>query len=479
MGTHSDDLRKIVADTTAEIDHYQSLLQKLLTKRDSAQLELDSIVYPVLTLPPEITAEIFVDCLPTSRTDCEWNAADPQEAPMLLSHVCRTWREIAIGTPALWTTMDLEIRDIESADIFKMWLSRTGALPLSVKLEISGDLEDDTTGGIFVTFAEHSRRMQSLELEISVYHLQDMDIADDQWCFPMLQLLNVCVFDAGDYNLRDDSGVPSIEIFRNSPLLCEVSLSVAPPSFFSFPWQQLPKFTSRLSTTADCLEMLRFSPSLTECSFEPFGIAEDLTEVTHRSLQSLTLFETPLSGRDSICGLDILLSLTLPALHTLQILDFKLLEDDDWDIFISFLYRSSPLQKFTLRLDDATEFDTIILLSMPKLVDLEIWNPTTAFITNLCHQFDLSDPSFLPQLQHLAFLGCEGSMPEVRDMLELLQPGLACRWHARHRPEFAELESFCAVWTSDISNLDDGALLPFRKLAAEGLDIRIQGTSIS
>ncbi|KAJ7462161.1 hypothetical protein FB451DRAFT_1043997, partial [Mycena latifolia] len=109
MGRHSDDLRQIVAETTKSIDRYESALTKLLARRAKAQLELDSIVYPVLTLPPEITSEIFLYCLPTSHMDLERNSPNPNEAPILLSHVCRTWKEIAIGTPALWTTIDLEI----------------------------------------------------------------------------------------------------------------------------------------------------------------------------------------------------------------------------------------------------------------------------------------------------------------------------------------------------------------------------------
>ncbi|KAJ7709461.1 hypothetical protein B0H17DRAFT_915327, partial [Mycena rosella] len=95
----SDDLRNIVAEINAQILHYQSLIDNLLAKREGAQLQLDSIVYPVLTLPSEITCEIFHQCLPT------WvhrNSSEPWEAPVLLSHVCRAWREIALSTPALW-----------------------------------------------------------------------------------------------------------------------------------------------------------------------------------------------------------------------------------------------------------------------------------------------------------------------------------------------------------------------------------------
>ncbi|KAJ6554425.1 hypothetical protein B0H19DRAFT_868891, partial [Mycena capillaripes] len=53
--------------------------------------------YPILTLPTEITVEIFTHCLPDEpcvpRTDT---------APLLLGRICRTWREISLATPELW-----------------------------------------------------------------------------------------------------------------------------------------------------------------------------------------------------------------------------------------------------------------------------------------------------------------------------------------------------------------------------------------
>jgi hypothetical protein len=105
---NNSSLRRVVAENT-EINYY--------TKRDSAQLQLDSIVYPVLTLPSEITSEIFICCLPTSSTDVERNAVDPHAPPMLLSHVCQAWREITLSTPALWATIDLDM-DVHGADAF-------------------------------------------------------------------------------------------------------------------------------------------------------------------------------------------------------------------------------------------------------------------------------------------------------------------------------------------------------------------------
>ncbi|KAJ7167598.1 hypothetical protein C8R46DRAFT_1093542, partial [Mycena filopes] len=60
-----------------------------------------SIVYPILTLPPEITTEIFLCCLPEKRLG---DVVNTMEAPLLLLQVCSVWRQIAISTRRLWTT---------------------------------------------------------------------------------------------------------------------------------------------------------------------------------------------------------------------------------------------------------------------------------------------------------------------------------------------------------------------------------------
>ncbi|KAJ6450651.1 hypothetical protein C8R45DRAFT_771714, partial [Mycena sanguinolenta] len=54
-------------------------------------------VYPVLSLPTEITTRIFVECLPddgaTPLAEC---------APLLLMRVCRQWKDITLSSCQLW-----------------------------------------------------------------------------------------------------------------------------------------------------------------------------------------------------------------------------------------------------------------------------------------------------------------------------------------------------------------------------------------
>ncbi|KAJ7108306.1 hypothetical protein C8R44DRAFT_531522, partial [Mycena epipterygia] len=55
-------------------------------------------VYPALTLPNEITSQIFVACLPEDGRV----TPSPHTAPLLLAQICRHWRNIATSTCELW-----------------------------------------------------------------------------------------------------------------------------------------------------------------------------------------------------------------------------------------------------------------------------------------------------------------------------------------------------------------------------------------
>ncbi|KAJ6608263.1 hypothetical protein B0H10DRAFT_1711402, partial [Mycena sp. CBHHK59/15] len=54
-------------------------------------------VHPVLSLPPEITSEIFIHCLPSG-----FLKPSTRKAPLLFTQICHRWRLIALETPELW-----------------------------------------------------------------------------------------------------------------------------------------------------------------------------------------------------------------------------------------------------------------------------------------------------------------------------------------------------------------------------------------
>ncbi|GJE88538.1 F-box protein [Phanerochaete sordida] len=63
-------------------------------------------VHPIMTLPPELVSHVFVLA-----------AEDDVMTPVVVSHVCRAWRFLALRTPTLWRRISLDPR-------LRMWTER-------------------------------------------------------------------------------------------------------------------------------------------------------------------------------------------------------------------------------------------------------------------------------------------------------------------------------------------------------------------
>ncbi|KAJ7498498.1 hypothetical protein FB451DRAFT_1202097 [Mycena latifolia] len=430
----------------------------------SLQQQLDSIVYPVLTLPPEITSEIFVRCLPAAP---DQDAVNLEEAPLLLMHVCSTWKQIAVSTAALWMALNLNVRRVGPLfpEVFDTWLTRARGGPLSVK--IAGplfDSIDDSDGYRFMeSFRRHASGMRSLELNLTVEDFETM--ATDRLGFPVLQNLSICLLP----NEEDLSVHHSIQLFHDVPILRSVLMLDAPLSFVALPWQQLTKFSGDMYTIDACLEALRFMPNLVE-----FG-APASAPLSHSKIESLTLFEsTSVDWADSVRSGRLLKFLTLPGLQALQILG-----TDGFDKLVlnSFISRSvPPLRKLLVRplvSDIPTEISMSSFLTAPSLIHLEIWRPSQSFAILFFAFF--GSHGLLPQLQRLSFSGCREGDSKAASLLGIID--IAAAPIADRRKSCAGmtvLQSFRLVSESDsLPHFLEAQILPFEKLKAEGMVIYI------
>ncbi|KAJ7277352.1 hypothetical protein C8J57DRAFT_1024804, partial [Mycena rebaudengoi] len=87
-----------LAELHVSIEHQRNPPEELEHRRAVIQAELNLYTYPVLTLPPEITSEIFVQSLPSHDPVVPY----PSESPLIFLRICRAWRLLALSTPALW-----------------------------------------------------------------------------------------------------------------------------------------------------------------------------------------------------------------------------------------------------------------------------------------------------------------------------------------------------------------------------------------
>jgi len=95
--------------------------------------------HPICKLSPEVLGDIFAQCLPHSPV-----AISSRDCPLLLLQVCRLWRQVAFGTPVLWTTLEFVHFKLNTLAIVRMWLHHSGSLPVKIILPSSerpGELE--------------------------------------------------------------------------------------------------------------------------------------------------------------------------------------------------------------------------------------------------------------------------------------------------------------------------------------------------
>ncbi|KAJ8073936.1 hypothetical protein PM082_012215 [Marasmius tenuissimus] len=147
-------LRDLVQEPEEQIRKLDEEISYLQARRQALRefvIHHRALLSPHRRLPTEIWASIFVKCLPDNELGlC---SRSTQDAPLLLTTICRQWREIALSTPELWNSIHIylpipsgfpyggEVTDdafssflLERREGFKVWLDRSGSLPITISL---------------------------------------------------------------------------------------------------------------------------------------------------------------------------------------------------------------------------------------------------------------------------------------------------------------------------------------------------------
>ncbi|KAJ7277350.1 hypothetical protein C8J57DRAFT_1060803, partial [Mycena rebaudengoi] len=243
-------LRDELADIDISRARHLARVKELDNRRVVVQLQLDQYTYPVITLPPEITSEIFVQCLPGGDYICPHLS----HAPLVFLAVCRAWRKFALATPSLWSSLDIfpGMRTLEtSKEPIRSWFDRASNLPLSFRF--SGEprhkhFED----GLNPILYRYARRLSNLELRLNPRNLITLDAKTE---FPLLRRLDLQWLGRA-VSVSDGH----IEAFGMAPQLRTLSLNNVPPSALSIPWEQLTNIEFSNIAVSECLVVLRNAP---------------------------------------------------------------------------------------------------------------------------------------------------------------------------------------------------------------------------
>jgi hypothetical protein len=213
---------------------------------------LESITYPVLTLPAEITTHIFSHYVDSPHLGF---TRTPGRGPLVLASVCRHWREICLSTAALWTSLRLypeydERRDVEGlVSLLRLWLSRAGRHAMDLHVYRCSHAVP-----IYSELAQCSVQWSTFGLTLDVpYAFPNEEIRGR---VPALTKLVVTIF------FESHNEPVLLTAFSDAPLLRHAQLSGASLQWISLPWIQLTHLEFSDESLSACIEVLKQTPNL-------------------------------------------------------------------------------------------------------------------------------------------------------------------------------------------------------------------------
>ncbi|KAJ7133362.1 hypothetical protein C8R44DRAFT_977540 [Mycena epipterygia] len=195
-------------DLVAAIQTQKAVLEDLERTKTDVLRQLNHLRDPITRLPPEITSEIFLQCLPVPN-----EGSHPSTAALLLLNICSSWTDRALSTGALWTELALEVprnSTIQYQEHVARSLARAHGQPSS--LFLSGYAEDD----IVATVARHALQLRKLRLQTG------SELFYTETTYPALNYLSI-----GSSNTRLNywDVEDFAQIFRAAPGLVELECS--------------------------------------------------------------------------------------------------------------------------------------------------------------------------------------------------------------------------------------------------------------
>ncbi|KAJ6466264.1 hypothetical protein C8R45DRAFT_484206 [Mycena sanguinolenta] len=465
------EMKAHLAETDEEIGGTLVHLQRLRERRKDIIADINVLTSPILNLPPEITCEIFLRCLPPPHSP-----PNPRDAPLLLGQVCRRWRSISISFPELWSSVCLSAvfspRGDAPLEMLETWLVRSGDNPLSVFIVPDAQnlpvVDGPARTSLFRTLRHTSHRWREFEI---VRRLQDFPALlhrDDPWNFPHLLKLTLLLANPGRH---PDSFPPNLlSNLIDAPALREVHLMGFTPNNLLLPWSQLTTVRAENLLPIECLQTLATTTNLITGAFSIwaerfFHLPNTAPVVRPPRLTSLTIV-------GELCT-EILDHMDLPALEKITLL---IGPNNTFTPLCAFVVRHAAMKLKEVELEIrgaiAQQADFVTLLEAMAGIETLSFGLHTGLMNGPLPWALLSNTALLPNMRELTIRERIDRYHELPLHEEDVVNMLATRWAGGE----GTLKKFCLVTTHVFVT---GAIHPgFDALAKEGmhLDIRSHGS---
>ncbi|KAF7333051.1 F-box domain-containing protein [Mycena venus] len=430
-----------------------------------------------LTIPSEITAQIFTYCLPASISPPEIDTA-----PLLLTRICRDWRNLAQDSPELWTSLKID-RAAIPVELIETWLSRAQTLPLSLELEVSSwDDVPWNSAEVIVVFERHSQTWRDVALDLPFEQLYLFG-ESSHLHLPLLERLAVAIHELA-------LELPPLTAFQNAPALRRLSLSRdVLGTKMQLPWAQITsmEFGSGSLRPEDVLTILQFTPNVVKCSV-----------TTHNDLESVLpdvvapfMFLTSLKLETIVPEvMNIFDHISVPAL---QVLDLSSILFSGRELVRRLRpILSQPairLRDLRIRIDGdkPREADFLQVLEMQSaLENFELWEGSLGLLIAICRRLTLSlsdgSPVLLPHLRSFSASPHIYPAAEITTtfpvMLDALVDALSSRW-AAPSGSCTRIRDCGLSWSGAMTDDLDNIVEAFRPRRAELIALGINMSLLS
>ncbi|KAJ7712035.1 hypothetical protein B0H16DRAFT_1900280 [Mycena metata] len=308
-------------DRLAVLEKQIPLLER---EKGKIQRKLRTLRFPVLTLPVEVTSQIFIHALPdppNSDSDIRYCQMQPRlyDAPLVFLRICRAWRAIALGTPGLWADIRLADGDlgVPTRVMLTDWIKRAGIGPLTLTLRLDSDSRN-------ASWPKEEPFTQILQ-RASQWHDMSLCFVEDELSYKR-------------FETRISGRITHLQRLRI------FSRENVPPKL----WGQLTRLTADPICVGDCLRVLSTALSLVECAFEDVVVEDERSTPYPASFVHQNLRSFVLNGHSTHT---ILSHLTLPALTTLRMWSCRD-QPEEVDEIVHLLARSgAKLARIVLAID--------------------------------------------------------------------------------------------------------------------------------
>ncbi|KAG1849905.1 hypothetical protein DFJ58DRAFT_729370 [Suillus subalutaceus] len=316
------------------IDGINHIHQQLVAKKDKITQSMNShkrLVSALWRLPAEVLSQIFAHCLPNRHRLSPTSKA----VPMVLTRICRRWREVAVDMSSLWQGLNVDKDWQRAAFCYESWLKRSRGRPLSLELQCCKSNWTELRS----LLQPYINQLSSLSLDFYHNDLQPEVIISD---FLALEELTI--------SLHFNYQAPVVQSISQPPCTLR-SLTVTGTFFnmeyattFNPAWTRLTNIQIDLDEPSAFPQLLRLCPSLSSLTITTFFITmETLEPFTHTQLQSLRIISNDYDHDNE--PRNLFGTLSLPNLRALEARAMYSWPHE----FKAFLTRSKcPLESLTL-----------------------------------------------------------------------------------------------------------------------------------